>query len=211
MRPPSRQPSPNPPTALRSPNRRASSSLHWDPPPSVIPAPPSVIPAQAGIHATTIASTTPAPSDGPPTPQSPRLLPVAVRPADPHPLRPPPSFLRRQESMRPPSHQPRLKPSDGPPIPQSPRLLPVAVGPTPPSVIPAPPSVIPAQAGIHATTIASTTPPPSDGPPIPQSPHFLPVAVGPADPHPPLPPPRGELPKAEGGGLLHRSATIPPT
>ena len=211
MRPPSHQPRPNPPTALRSLSRHASSPLPWGPPPSVIPAPPSVIPAQAGIHATTIASTTPPTSDGPPIPQSPRLLPVAVRPADPHPLRPPPSFLRRQESMRPPSHQPRPKPSDGPPIPQSPRLRPVAVGPTPPSVIPA-------QAGIHATTIASTTPEPSDGPPIPQSPHFLLVAVGPAIPHPPAPPRGGSfrsLPLrrqgAEGGGPLHRSATTPPT
>ena len=91
------------------------------------------------------------PSDGPPIPQSPRFLLVAVGPADPHPLRPPPSFLRpppsflrRQESMRPPSHQPRLKPSDGPPIPQSPRLLPVAVGPTPPppSFLRPPPSFL---------------------------------------------------------------------
>ena len=64
--------------------------------PTVTPAPPSVIPAQAGTH-------------------SPPLR---------HPCAPPPSFLRRQEPIRP-----------------------LSVTPAPPSVIPAPSSVIPAQAG----------------------------------------------------------------
>ena len=150
MRSPSHQPRPHPPTALRSLNRRTPSSSQREPtdphplrPPPSSPPPPSVIPAQAGIHATTIPSTTPpdlptalrplnrrasllvdSETLRPLIPRAPTVVPAppSITPAPPrHPLRaPPPSFLRRQESMRPPSHQPRPKPSDGPPIPQSP-------------------------------------------------------------------------------------------
>ena len=231
MRPPSHQPRPHLPTA--TPLRHSCA-------PSITPAPPSVIPAQAGIHATTIASTAPAPSDRHPDPSFPRPLRHSCagrNPCDHHRIN------RARTFRRPPR----------------------SVTPAPPSVIPASPSVIPAQAGIHATTIPSTTPAPSDRH---HDPSFLRplhhscaplrhscaplrhscAGRNPCDHHrinrartfrrpsdpsiaalPPrcsgrrrpssTAPPRGgscrSLPLrrqgAEGGGLPHRSATLPPT
>ena len=184
MRPPSHQPRPHLPTALRSLNRRAL-----------------------------LGSGTRRPSSPAPPPGGVRSLPLRRQ-------APRPSFLRTPASTTPvpaiqlPPHPPACaRDPITPAIPQAqthrrhPRSVIPAPGPSflrpvrhscARSVIPAP-----AQAGIHATTIASTTPAPSDGPPIPQSPRFLLVAVGPADPHPLLPPPRGELPQpapAQAGG-----------
>ena len=176
MRPPSHQPRPHPPTATpirHSCAGRKPRDHHPINHARTLRRPPrSVIPAQAGIHATTIPSTTPAPSDGPPNPHS-CATPIRHSYA--------PSVIPAQAGIHAttmPSTTPA--PSDRHPDPSFLRPLHHSRAPLRHSCAP---SVIPAQAGIHATTIASITPAPSDGPPNPQSARFLPVAVEPLPLH----------------------------
>ena len=178
------------PVQTRGEYRHADPSFPHPPsvipaPPSVIPAPPSVIPAQAGIHATTIASTTPAPSDGHPDPSFPAPPPSFSAPALRHSCAP----LRHSCAGRNPCDHHRINHA------RTFRRPPRSVIPAPPDPSflrplrhSCAPSVIPAQAGIHATTIASTTPAPSDGHAVPSFPH--PPSVIPAPPSViPAPPP----------------------
>ena len=137
--------------------------------PSVIPAPPpsflrplrhscapSVIPAEAGIHATA------QPCDEPPS-AIPILPPFpSFRHSHPSAIpAPPPSFLRRQESTRPPNRATSLHP----PFPSFRHSCAPSVIPAPPPSFLRPlrhscaPSVIPAEAGIHATAQPCDEPP----------------------------------------------------